>query len=285
MSLLSIPNISAGSDRDTVRRLSSAVASGGGRLLDSHTDPIHNRTVFTVHGHKENLVASMTALARAAKEAIDLRSHHGVHPRIGSLDVCPFVPLDDHDLPRAVEVAEEAGRAIAEETGIPVYLYGAAARRPDRVQLPDLRRAGAAGLLGGTMRPDFGPHEIDPRSGVICVGARLPLVAFNIWLDADVEVARAAAVAIRAASGSLPGVRALGLPLTEGKSQVSMNLIDPATTSVDDVFAAVARKVGIDVIERTEIVGLAPARYMPNPHAQAARLMVPPGRSLESVLH
>lgn len=284
MSLLAIPNVSAGVDVAGVRRLTRALEGSGARLLDVHSDPIHNRTVFTAHGDRQDLIAAMADLAVAARNTIDLTKHGGVHPRLGVLDVCPFVPLRDENLPIAVEAATQAGGAIADRSALPVFLYGAAASRSETAELPDLRRGGLAGLIGRGLAPDFGPNEIDLTTGVVCVGARLPLIAFNVWLRTNVETAREVARTIRSSSGGLPGVRALGLPISDGISQISMNLVDPATTGIDAVFHAIERQLDPGLITRTEVVGLIPDRYLPDPDAPAARLMIPPGRSLGSVI-
>lgn len=282
MTLLAIPNISAGRDKSLVVTATAAVESTGARLLDIHIDSVHNRSVLTVIAPSGVLVVAMTELAKACT-SIDLRDHTGVHPRLGVLDVCPIVP---HGSPMedAIACALETAEKIGEEAGLPVFLYGEAAERSHFRSLPELRRLGTSELA--RLRPDRGPAAIDPARGVVCVGARGVLIAFNVWFRCPIRDAEAIASAVRESSGGLPGVRALGMSIDETLSQVSMNLVDPPTTGVDDVFDAVsklARERGIETWG-TEIVGLPPARFMPDPEREAARLLLKPGRSLESAI-
>lgn len=287
MSVIAIPNVSEGHSREILGPLAAAIAAAGGLVLDTHSDEFHGRSVFTVAGSTTDLIDSMVALAGEAAARVDLTTHKGIHPRLGALDVCPFVPQNG-----AMEEAVEAALATAERIGvehqIPVYLYGRAARRPDTEELPDLRRGGLQALIARAtaLPPDFGPQQIDPRIGVVCVGARDVLIAFNVWIRCPVTTARAIATAIRTTGGGPPGVRALGLPLSPEMSQVSMNLIDPETTGVEAVYALVARaaeSAGAE-IEATEFVGLVPERFMPDPESEVARRCISPGHSLESVL-
>lgn len=286
MSLVAIPNVSEGRDPQKVAALAAAASAPGARVLDVHSDRGHHRSVFTVAGSTSALGTAMLRLATACRKEIDLSLHEGLHPRLGALDVCPFV--GDKDVTEAVEAARAAARLIGGE-GMPVLLYGAAARRPDRRELPDLRRGGLAGLIEAFIHgelPDEGPADVDPRTGVVCVGARTPLIAFNVWLRADPGLARRIAASIRASGGGLPGVRAIGLEMAGGWAQVSMNLTEPERTGIDDAFDAVqalATRSGVREI-RGEIVGLPPARYMPDPGREAARRILPPGRSLEAAL-
>ena len=271
-----------------LERLAASIRARGARLLDLHADPQHHRSVFTTTGSGGDLVAGMTALAVAAKSSLDLTERHGVHPRVGVLDVCPFVPHEE-EMAAAIESARAAGAAIATEAGLPVYLYGAATERDAARELPYLRRGGLEGLIRAAREglvPDFGPDVIDPRRGVVCVGARNVLIAFNIWLRASEDVARRIAAEIRTSGEGPPGVRALGVPMGDGISQVTMNLIDPAVTGIDRAFELVADAAATTGAEitATEIVGLVPERYLPDPNATAARLLMKPGRSLESVL-
>ena len=279
MPLLAIPNISVGSPGDVLRSATTAVVEAGARLLDVHSDETHDRSVLTTSADTVALVNSMASLAEACR-SIDLEKHVGVHPRGGALDVCPFVPhrtsLDD-----AVEAAHAAGRAIATQVRAPVFFYGAAAVREEMRELPDIRRGGLQGLrrrMSEGLRPDAGPLEVDPRYGAVLVGARGPLIAFNVWLDADASVARTVAAKVRE-----PGrVRALGLEMGNGLSQVSMNLIAPEITSVEDAFDRIAQMT--EAITATEIVGLVEDRFLPGPDAKVTRLLVEPGHSLESAL-
>jgi glutamate formiminotransferase len=227
----------------------------------------------------------MIALAHETV-ALDMTTHSGVHPRLGGLDVCPFVPHQDH-IQIAIDVARKTAAQMG-AAGINVYLYGAAALRPATKELPDLRRGGIEGLRAKAqqgLRPDFGPPEIDPRRGVVCVGARETLIAFNVNLNCSYEVAQRLASRVRTERGAA-GIRALAFPMTEG-SQISMNLIAPDITGINAAFDAVdraAQDVGAKAIG-TELVGLVPERYLPNPDAKAARLLIEPGRSLEAALN
>lgn len=286
MPLLAIPNISEGRRPEVVASLRRAVAAGGGTILDEHLDPVHNRMVLTVIG---DLPEAMAALATAAVEQIDLTTHAGVHPRLGVFDVCPIVP---HGAPmeEAVEVAWRTGDLIADRSGIPVYFYGHAAPRAETRALPDLRVGGLSGLerrLELGFLPDLGQGPIDPRRGVTCVGARGPLIAFNVWLRCTLDTARAIAAAVRTSGGGPPGIRALGLPIEEPDiMQVSMNLVDPTIMGIDDAFDAVMGAAVVEGAEitATEIVGLVEERFLPDPNKQAARLLMAPGRSIESTL-
>jgi glutamate formiminotransferase len=283
MSLLAIPNVSEGTLPPLVDALGKAATSSGARLLDVHSDPVHDRSVFTLVGDGEDLEKGIVSLARAAARAIDLTEQHGRHPRVGALDVCPFVPIAGSK-DEAVSLALTTARSIA-ELGIPVYLYGDAAKDPERRMLPDIRRGGLRTLItraSSGFRPDFGPDQIDPRVGVVCVGARDPLIAFNVWLECEVTVAGEMAVRMR----TVPGVRAIGVEMGSGISQLSMNLTAPERTGVDEAFSlaeSLAAEVGVR-ISGTEIVGLPPERFMPGPETKATRLLRGPGRSLESVL-
>ena len=279
MSVIWIPNVSEGRDPGVIGALVEAVAGEGVRVLDLHSDGHHHRSVITATGEREGLVRASASLAERASQLIDLRSHEGEHPRVGALDVCPFVPHGS-GMDIAVEVAVTAARAINDRTGIPVYLYGEASER--HLQLPDIRRGGLKALAEriDELPPDHGGEPIDPARGVVCVGARGPLIAFNVWLDGGLDAARSIARAIRG-----PVVRALGMQIGS-QTQVSMNLVDPAQVGIDEVFDRIeieARSSGASV-SATEIVGLVPERFLPSPDAKAARLLREPGRSLESEL-
>lgn len=275
--LVAVPNVSEGRDAGAIARLAGSLGDAGARVLDVHSDAVHNRSVFTAWGAPDELVAASASLAHAAT-ALDLTLHEGVHPRIGVLDVCPFV-IDGSPAEAVIATAHEAGRAIAEIAGLPVFFYGAAALRPECEHLPEVRRR------AHELPPDLGPAEIDPRVGVVCVGARGPLIAFNVWLHADQGAARRIAGAVRAELGAA-GVRALGLDVGGGFAQVSMNLTDPSRAGIDEAFRAVAKLSAAEgvPVHATELVGLPPERFMPDPDAKAARLLLEPGRSLELVL-
>ena len=284
MTLLAVPNVSEGRSPSRVRGFTDAIAATGARVLDVHSDAVHNRTVLTVTGPTTSLEAAMLALCLACSY-IDLTRHEGVHPRLGGLDVCPFVPHKTAEA-EAVAAAHRAGEVIHDRTGLPVYFYGHAALREATRRLPDLRRGGLPTLVKraeSDLPPDLG-DAIDERTGVVCVGARGPLIAFNVELEAPIEVARQVVRGVRTSTGGLPGVHALAFPLEEGRAQVSMNLSDPDTTGIDRAFAEIAglaRSEGSSVVA-TEIVGLVPERFLPK--GEAARLLLKPSRSLESVL-
>jgi glutamate formiminotransferase len=287
MPLLGIPNVSEGRRTLVVRQLSDAVSAAGAVVLDVHSDAVHNRSVITSTGATEDLVAAMTALADLARHSIDLERHDGVHPRLGALDVCPIVPHGT-EMEEAITVARGVAESIG-ELGIPVFLYGEAALRVATKELPDLRRGGLEALIErlDDLPPDAGPNRIDTGTGVVCVGARGPLIAFNVWLRAPLPEARRIAEEIRATAGGPPALRALGLRIDDlPTSQIAMNLTDPGTTGIDEAFEAVRVKAARMKLEitGTEIVGLVPERFLPDPDAQAARLLLAPGRSLESAI-
>ena len=285
--LIAVPNVSEGRRIDVIEELRRSVEGAEARVLDVHSDPVHNRSVLTIAGHEEQLVGAAAELARASR-AIDLTEHTGIHPRLGSLDVYPFVIVDEASR-RAVGAARRAAHAIWETAGLPVYLYGEAARRDSARDLPSLRAGGLAGITrraGSDLPPDVGAARIDPRYGVVCVGARTPLIAFNVWVKADAATAQRIAARIRPGNGGPRGVRSFGWSLGGETSQVSMNLTAPDETGIDRAFDEVARWVDAEgvAITATEIVGLPLERHLPDPKREAARLLIEPGRSLESVL-
>jgi glutamate formiminotransferase len=263
-----VPNFSEGRDARKISRIAGSVRTVPGvSILNLHSDPDHNRSVLTFAGEEEPLLRASVALARACAAEIDLDSQYGVHPRMGALDVLPFVPLGAPLSAAALEDAARLARAAGEEIGslgIPVYLYGAAASAPHRTNLADIRRGGYSGLAARaedpSWRPDYGPEKIPLRSGAVAVGARPFLVAFNVYLDTDdVELARAVAGEVRERDGGLPGIKALGL-LVKGRAQVSMNLTDLGSTSIPvalETMRRLAEKRGVRV-ESSELVGLAP---------------------------
>ena len=259
-----VPNFSEGRDEEKVSRIIEPVrAVPGVCVLGLHSDPDYNRSVLTLAGEEETLLEACLILAHSCASEIDLRRQSGVHPRIGSLDVLPFVPLRDATLEDASRLAKRAGEEIG-ALGFAVYLYEAAATAPHRRNLADIRRGGYKGLAARAheplWRPDYGSEELSPRFGAVAVGARPFLVAFNAYLDTDdVEVARAVAREVRERDGGLPGLKALGLSVS-GKAQVSMNLTDLDATPLPPVLEAVrisAGKYGASV-ESTELVGLLP---------------------------
>ena len=262
-----VPNVSEGRDPRAVEAIAEAVrAVSGARLADVHADPDHNRSVFTFLGSPRAVEEAAVALAAAVLTRVDMREHHGIHPRIGALDVLPFVPLRELAMDDAVAVARRVGERLGREHGVPVYFYGAAATRTERRAVRDIRRGEyeglAARLADPAWCPDCGPAVFHPRGGAMAIGARDILVAYNIWLDSsDLSAAKAIASAVRESSGGLPCVQALGLPLERrGLVQVSMNLLDYRRTGIArayDAVAAEAARRGIP-IKRAELVGLAP---------------------------
>jgi glutamate formiminotransferase / 5-formyltetrahydrofolate cyclo-ligase len=262
-----VPNVSEGRDPRAIEAIAQTVrAVRGARLADIHADPDHNRSVFTFLGSPRAVEEAALALAVAVFARVDMREHRGIHPRIGALDVLPFVPLRDVSMDEAVALARRVGERLGREHGVPVYFYGAAATRPERRAVRDIRRGEyeglAARLADPAWCPDCGPTLFHPRGGAIAAGARDILVAYNMWLDTrDLGAARAIATAVRESSGGLPSVQALGLPLERrGLVQVSMNLLDHQRTGIArayDAVAAEAARRGIP-IKRAELVGLAP---------------------------
>jgi glutamate formiminotransferase len=262
-----VPNVSEGRDRRRIERFAEAIRSVGGvRLADLHTDPDHHRSVLTFLGPPPLVEAAALALAGAVLATLDMRDHRGVHPRIGALDVLPFVPLRGVTMEEAATIARRVGRTLADRFDLPVYFYGEAAERPERKRLAEIRRGEyerlAEKLRDPAWRPDAGPSRVNPRSGATAVGARGILVAFNIWLDSnDLEVARAIARLTRESSGGLAGVQAMGVELaSRGVVQVSVNVLDYRRASLARVFDLVrqeAARYGVAVTQ-SELVGLAP---------------------------
>ena len=260
-----VPNFSEGRRQDVIDSIAAAIAGvQGAVVLDIHADADHNRSVITFAGAAGAVGEAAFRAVRAAAALIDMNQHRGQHPRVGATDVLPFVPLAGTTIEECVALAREVGRRIGQELGIPVYLYEAAAMRPDRVALPNLRRGEYEGLREAITRdperrPDFGPSSLGP-AGATIVGARQPLIAFNVYLNTgDVRIAKRVARVVRGSSGGLRGVRALGL-LVDGRGQVSMNLIDYMTTPLHRAVELVAREAaayGASIAE-SELVGLIP---------------------------
>jgi len=258
--LESVPNFSEGRDREAIDAIGAAL-SVRAQLLDVHADTDHNRSVFTVVGDEEALVTALVAGVECARERIDLRAHEGAHPRVGAADVVPFVPIAPADMERARAAALETAERIG-KLGLPVFLYGGPGRGP-----AFFRRGGPEELQrrvdAGELVPDFGPSRLDPSAGAVLVGARRPLIAFNVNLASDdVEVARAIAAVVRETGGGFPGVRALGLDLPRaGLVQVSMNVEDWEAAALHEIVARIeleARARGAQVVG-SELVGLMPA--------------------------
>ncbi|MCW5980465.1 MAG: glutamate formimidoyltransferase [Bryobacteraceae bacterium] len=267
-----IPNFSEGRDAAVIGRIVAAIASvSGALLLDTHSDADHNRTVVTFAGPPEAVVEAAVRGAGAAAESIDMRRHRGAHPRMGALDVLPFVPLEGITLTGCAGLAAEAGEEIWRLYGIPVYLYEVAARRPERRNLANVRRLQFEGLCerapsDPACRPDIGGPALHPTAGATAAGARKILIAYNIHLATrDATIAHRIAQRVRESSGGLPYVKAMGVYLAaRGQAQVSMNLTDFETTPPHVVFEAVvdeAAREGVEVAG-SEIVGLIPGRAL-----------------------
>ena len=264
-----VPNFSEGRKPEVVDRLVETIQSvDTACVLDTHLDPDHNRSVITFVASHDHVVEAAFRAVELASRLIDMRVHQGVHPRLGATDVLPFIPVRDVTMDDCVSIAHHAGRRIASELSIPVFFYERAARRPDRVNLEDVRR-GALELLREQIAtepsrtPDEGPLMVHETAGAIAVGARPFLIAFNINLKtSDITVARQIARTIRARHGGLPFVKALGFELsTRGLVQVSMNLINYEATGMTAAYDAVrdeTERLGVE-IAGTEIVGLVPA--------------------------
>lgn len=267
--LESVPNVSEGRDLAVVQAIGAAYADHGARLLDTHSDVDHNRSVHTLVGARDDtvLVDALVAGIAAACASIDLRRHDGIHPRVGATDVVPLVPLQSADMPRACAAALEVGRRVGEELELPVFLYGEVGegRRP-----AFFRRGGPDELQRrveeGELPPAFGPSLLDPAAGSVLVGARAPLAAFNLVLESrDVGVARDVAAAVRASSGGLPGVQAIGLGLrSSGSAQVSMNVVDLELAPLHLVVERVCEEASArgTTVTEGELVGLLPARVV-----------------------
>jgi glutamate formiminotransferase len=260
-----VPNCSEGRDPAFLEDVRGAVSQVHGvALLDSSADPDHHRSVFTLAGAPDVVSEALFEIAKLAVERIDLRSHHGTHPRMGALDVAPFVPLGDMGSQHAIEAARRFALRLWEELAVPSYFYGLAATTPARQRLENVRRGGFEALLAGDASrvPDVGGPRLHPTAGATAVGVRKPLIAWNVELaTADAAPARRIAWAIRESSGGLPGVRALGLALpTRHTTQVSMNLVDYERTGPKAVFDRIgelAAAEGVAVID-SELIGLIP---------------------------
>jgi glutamate formiminotransferase len=259
--LESVPNFSEGRDRATLDAVAGAL-SARARLLDVHADADHNRSVFTLVADEDDLVEALVAAIACARERIDLRRHEGAHPRVGAADVVPVVPVRPGDMERAKRAALALAERVGGELDLPVFVYGelAPGRGPAFFRaegLEELRRR----VESGELAPEFGPARIEDRSGAVLVGARRPLIAFNVNLRGELEAAREIAAAVRERDGGFPGVRALGLELPRaGLVQVSMNVEDWEAAALHDLLAAIEREAsarGAKVVG-SELVGLMP---------------------------
>jgi glutamate formiminotransferase len=287
--LEAVPNVSEGRDPSRVAAIAAALSSRA-LLLDVHSDPDHHRSVFTLVAEEDELVESLLTGIALAVELVDLRPHEGVHPRVGVVDVVPLVPVAPADMPRAASAARVLAHRVGEELGLAVFQYGEIGdgRRPAffrRGGLEELQRR----VDSGELEPDAGPARIDMRSGVVLIGAREPLVAYNVVLATDdVEIAREVARAVRGSSGGMGGVQAIGLLLPDtARVQVSLNVIDVEAAPLHEVVARVREEAearGVDVATG-ELVGLVPGRVFDA--ALAANAVIPDvdaSRVLENVL-
>jgi glutamate formiminotransferase / 5-formyltetrahydrofolate cyclo-ligase len=264
----SVPNISEGRNSALITGITDALgAITGARVLDVQSDPSHHRSVFTLAGDRAPLKQAVLRLYEEAIAAIDLRQHRGEHPRLGAVDVCPFIPIEGASMQDCVELAREVAAEVAERFRVPVFLYEEAASAPARRNLEDIRRGEFEGLSAKMQlpewSPDFGPATPHPSAGATVIGARMPLIAYNINLATDrLDVARKIASAIRMSSGGFRFVKAMGIELKERQVvQVSMNLTNYEKTPIFRVFEVVKREAaryGVNVLD-SEIVGLVPS--------------------------
>jgi glutamate formiminotransferase len=285
--LESVPNFSEGSRPETLDALADAIrGTAGVWLLDRTADPDHQRSVYSLAGYPGRVMTAVEQAVEVAIERIDMRTHRGSHPRIGAVDVIPFVPLGDSTMAQCIDGARTFGARLADRFGLPVFLYAEAALRSDRRLLADLRRPGFEGLAEAMREPDhvpdFGPSRPHPTAGATIVGARPFLIAWNIQLSTtDVRIARRLASRVRERDGGLPAVQALGIDLpSQGCVQLSMNLLDHARTPLWLVWervADLARAEGVSMLD-SELIGLAPAQALLD---VAEHIGVPSGRPLE----
>jgi glutamate formiminotransferase len=285
-----IPNVSEGRRADVIDAIAAAIRSVPEvRLLDYSSDPSHNRSVFTFAGDAAAVKAAVLALYAKAIPAIDLRSHSGEHPRLGAVDVVPFVPIEGATMTECVALAKEVGQDVAARFDLPVYLYEEAAAHPARKNLEDIRRGEFEGLAAKMATegwaPDYGPARPHESAGASVIGARMPLIAYNINLDTTrLDVAKRIAAAVRQSSGGFRFVKAAGFDLKDrGIVQVSMNLTNYEKTPIFRVFETVKREAeryGVRVLE-SEIVGLVPAAAL---HAVAEHYLQVSGFNANQVL-
>jgi glutamate formiminotransferase / 5-formyltetrahydrofolate cyclo-ligase len=261
-----VPNISEGKDLNVINAITGEVKKFKVRLLDVESDRDHNRSVITYVGEPEEVEKATFALAAKAVELIDMEKHKGEHPRIGALDVVPFVPISGVTMQECIAMAERVGKKIWEELKVPVYLYEEAAKRPECQNLAEIRKGEYEGLKDAislpNRRPDFGEAKLHPTAGATVVGAREPLVAFNVNLGTqDINIAKKIAQAVRFSSGGFRFVKAMGFDIKEkGYVQVSMNLTKYKGTPVFRVYEAIkaeADRYGVPIIG-SEVIGLIP---------------------------
>jgi glutamate formiminotransferase len=266
-----VPNFSEGARKDVIDDIVSAVSEAkGAQVLDISSDADHNRSVLTMVGNEQGLKDAILILFEKAIEHIDLTKHKGEHPRMGAVDVVPFVPIKGVTMDDCVALSKEIGELVANKFDIPVYLYEESASSPERESLPKIRKGQFEGFFEKIKqpewKPDFGPQEVHPTAGVVAIGARMFLIAYNVYLSTDnVEIADKIAKAIRHISGGLRYVKALGMMIEERKlTQVSINLVDYQKTPIYRVFELIraeARRYGVHIVD-SEIVGMVPSEAL-----------------------
>lgn len=262
-----VPNFSEGRRADVIRRIADAIGDGGSRVIDLSLDRDHNRSVITFIGSPEQIKASAPSAVKTAVDLIDIRNHTGGHPRIGVVDVIPLVPIKDITMQECVDLSRGIGAVIAEYLRIPVYFYERSTIRKDRWNLSTIRKGGyealAAGKLDGDREPDLGPHHVHPSAGATVIGARGPLIAFNVDLQSnDLQIAERIASDIRKMRNEgrgMFGVKAIGVELaSQGVAQVSTNITEPDKVTMRDVYEYVKRRaaeLGVEV-RRSELIGV-----------------------------
>jgi glutamate formiminotransferase len=274
--LEAVPNVSEGRDASAIAAIGDGFARRA-KLLDVHSDADHHRSVFTLVAEPEELVRSLLDGAAVARDRIDLREHEGVHPRVGALDVVPLVPLRPDDMPVAREAALATAERLGRELGVPVFLYGevGGGRRPAFFRLGGLEEL-ARRIETGELAPEHGPPRLDPRTGAALVGARRPLVAYNVELaSVHLDVAREIAAAVRESGGGMPGVQAIGLFLPRsGRVQVSMNVVDIDRSPLHEVVGRVTHEAAVRGVEILggELVGLVPEHVLEAARAAGVRI-------------
>jgi len=263
-----IPNVSEGRNQDVINKIIENLKQTGVKILDVSSDPDHNRTVITFVGDKSSVLEGAFAVAKSAVELIDLRKHKGTHPRMGAVDVIPFVPIKGITMDETVELSKILAKRISEELKVPVYLYAESATKEERRSLPNIRQGEFEGFFekikDPNWAPDFGPNEVHETAGVTAVGAREFLIAYNIYLNTkDVSIAEKIAKSIRESSGGLRFIQAKGMYIEEkGMAQVSMNILNYKKAPLYRVFEIVkmeAERYGVSVVE-SELVGLMPLK-------------------------
>ncbi len=263
-----VPNISEGRRKEVVEEIVKNLRSTGVKILDYSSDPDHNRSVITFVGDKETVKRGALQVARDAVRLIDLRKHHGTHPRMGAVDVIPFIPIKNATMKDCIEISKEVGKQIAEELRVPVYLYAESATTPERKKLPNIRKGEFEGFFEKIKQPewapDFGERVVHPTAGVTAVGAREFLIAYNINLaTTDLKIAKKIARSIRESSGGLQYIQAKGMELKEKNCvQVSMNILNYKKAPLYRVFEIVkmeAARYGVNIIE-SELIGLMPMK-------------------------